>query len=844
MSARYPKGGAQKQREKKDQQKQLDELLKKTPKLQSFWTTNVQASEATSSSSADVDCDVSMIVQVPGSPAVGLQQAVKVEGEDLSDNDEQSSIKIDCSFPDDVGLWLKVTDELANFWIKQGSLKCQHFDDDFNKSARKIGNETRICPKTLFTRVHPGTGESLRRSWLCYSPSTGRVYCFACKLLSADLNSFATDGFAAWQNAQRDVSRHENGDSHRGAMMALVSRSQMLGRIDSDIVKQMQSRIDYWCNVLHRIIAVVKFLAERGLSFRGQDEIFGSTHNGNYLGTLELLAQFDPFLANHLHEHGNKGKGRISYLSSTICEEFIQLMGQQVFNKIVQEIKHAKYFSVSLDSTPDISHVDQLTCVFRYVLDDGPVERFFTFLDMHGHTGEQLAASLISFMEDNDIHISNCRGQSYDNASNMSGKYKGVQALIRSKNPLADYIPCVAHSLNLVGKCAAESCSQANSFFDFVQSLYVFFSRSTHRWSILVTAMSTADAHVPVLKQLSETRWSARADATSALLKGFTEIRLALCTMRDAVDEKMEVRKEAEGLARRMDTLELGIMTSLWAAVMERFNKTSMFLQGAQLDLNTAVKLLTSLVDYVQSIRSRFEEFEAYGKKLSGTDQYKEERSRKRQRNTRNDDGDAPDTVMSASDTFKTGSFYVIIDRLSSELHNRKEAYSQLRDRFGFLSVIEQLSVDDIAAASSQLIECYPADLEDSLADEWVQFVSFARPELLKQQQPKPSESGDDNKISNELLMYQLLKTTNLDETFPNVEITLRIYLCMMVTACSGERSFSKLKRIKNELRSTMKQSRLNMLSLMSIEHTVLRQIDFSDIISEFASRKARKYLK
>lgn len=32
---------------------------------------------------------------------------------------------------------------------------------------------------------------------------------------------------------------------------------------------------------------------------------------------------------------------------------------------------------------------------------------------------------------------------------------------------------------------------------------------------------------------------------------------------------------------------------------------------------------------------------------------------------------------------------------------------------------------------------------------------------------------------------------------FPNVEIALRIFLSMMVTNCSGERSFSKLKRIK-----------------------------------------------
>jgi hypothetical protein len=88
----------------------------------------------------------------------------------------------------------------------------------------------------------------------------------------------------------------------------------------------------------------------------------------------------------------------------------------------------------------------------------------------------------------------------------MSGKYKGVQALVKERHPLAEYVPCVAHSLNLVGKCAAESCQQATSFFDFVQSLYVFFSRSTHQWAVLLAAISSSDDSVPVIKQLSDTR--------------------------------------------------------------------------------------------------------------------------------------------------------------------------------------------------------------------------------------------------------------------------------------------------------------------------------------------------
>ena len=59
-----------------------------------------------------------------------------------------------------------------------------------------------------------------------------------------------------------------------------------------------------------------------------------------------------------------------------------------------------------------------------------------------------------------------------------------------------------------------------------------------------------------------------------------------------------------------------------------------------------------------------------------------------------------------------------------------------------------------------------------------------------------------------------------------------------MVTNCNGERSFSKLKYIKNMLR--MMKERVTHLSLMSIEYDILRETDFDDLITDFAQRKGR----
>ena len=57
----------------------------------------------------------------------------------------------------------------------------------------------------------------------------------------------------------------------------------------------------------------------------------------------------------------------------------------------------------------------------------------------------------------------------------MSGKYSGLQARIRERNHLADYIPCFAHSLNLVGHSAVDNISVASKFFELVENAYCFF---------------------------------------------------------------------------------------------------------------------------------------------------------------------------------------------------------------------------------------------------------------------------------------------------------------------------------------------------------------------------------
>lgn len=66
--------------------------------------------------------------------------------------------------------------------------------------------------------------------------------------------------------------------------------------------------------------------------------------------------------------------------------EFISILGKQVFKiKNLSELKTAKYFSVSVDSTPDYSHIDQMIFIIRIFKDDNPVKSFLEFIYITQH---------------------------------------------------------------------------------------------------------------------------------------------------------------------------------------------------------------------------------------------------------------------------------------------------------------------------------------------------------------------------------------------------------------------------------------------------------------------------
>ena len=174
------------------------------------------------------------------------------------------------------------------------------------------------------------------------------------------------------------------------------------------------------------------------------------------------------------------------YLSWRSQNEFIEECAKIVLNAIVDEVKRALYYSIIVDGAPDTSHTEKITFILRYAhLNEENAweicERFLKMEDCEKKKGYDLAELICKVLKEHGIQLKNCRGQGYDNGSNMPGSYNGAQAIIREKNPEAVFFPCSAYSLNLCGVHAAESNAVVKSFFGNIQKLYNLFSPSRLR---------------------------------------------------------------------------------------------------------------------------------------------------------------------------------------------------------------------------------------------------------------------------------------------------------------------------------------------------------------------------
>ena len=104
-------------------------------------------------------------------------------------------------------------------------------------------------------------------------------------------------------------------------------------------------------------------------------------------------------------------------------------------------------------------------------------ERCIGTINQSNLKGKVLTNTILSYSKSLNLPLEKMIGQGYNGASSMCGKEKGVQAIVKESCPLAAYVRCLAHVLNLllVKPCAIP---KIHCKFDFIGDIASFFNQA------------------------------------------------------------------------------------------------------------------------------------------------------------------------------------------------------------------------------------------------------------------------------------------------------------------------------------------------------------------------------
>ena len=102
-------------------------------------------------------------------------------------------------------------------------------------------------------------------------------------------------------------------------------------------------------------------------------------------------------------------------------------VGFYILSKLNAEVKSSGMFSILTDKAPDVYNKENLSLVERFV--DGSKSVHEAFVGFH--LVRRVQWLIVNAVAELSLSMNDCRGQSYDGAGNMAGRYAGAATLIQ-----------------------------------------------------------------------------------------------------------------------------------------------------------------------------------------------------------------------------------------------------------------------------------------------------------------------------------------------------------------------------------------------------------------------------
>ncbi|XP_022852849.1 zinc finger MYM-type protein 1-like [Olea europaea var. sylvestris] len=458
-------------------------------------------------------------------------------------------------------------------------------------------------------------------SWLEYSVEKDAAYCLYCYLFRTSSGkqgggeSFVGEGFTYWKDKKRlhtHVGLHDS--AHNQARIKCEVLMNQEQHIQSVFYKQSEQARNAYVTRLNASIDCVRVLLRQGHSFRGHDESEDSSNPAINAVTL----------GNAPHN--------CKLTSPVVQKDIVNACAIETINVIIKDVGDS-LFSILVDESCDVSMKEQMSIVLRYVDNSGHVnERFIGIEHVTSTTALSLKAAIDKVFSRYNLSMSRLRGQGYDGASNMQGKFNGLKTLILKESPCAFYIQCFAHQLQLALVAVAKKNIPITNFFRVVGNVINTVGASSKRCDLLrekqldfiVEALEKGEIlsgrglnQETTLQRSGDTRWSSHYNSLVSLLAMFSSVLNVLAIIVEDESCSCDQRSDATDLLELIQRFDFAFNLQLMKSVLTMSNELSKALQRKDQDIVNAIQLVRLCKRRLQIMRderwdSFFEEVSSF----------------------------------------------------------------------------------------------------------------------------------------------------------------------------------------------------------------------------------------
>lgn len=694
------------------------------------------------------------------------------------------------------------------------------------------------------------------RNWLTYSISTNRVFCLTCMLFGGHRASqtFTTQGWNDWTNGSRVLDGHETSKPHKAAE---VERLQWLTRrtVGHLVAKHSTDVVQENRNVVSCMIDSVKYLAQEMIALRGH-----KTNSGKLYNLFKLIGKYSPAAASYIcrieTSRAKNKKMDTNFLSHANTQLLLNVMCRLVVQEIVKEVKTHKKCSIIADGTYDSSKKEATVLLLRYIETDDesgpqPVERLIDVFTSGSSSGAYLCETILASLQKSGIDVQWVVGQGYDGAGNVRGKCAGLKTRIQKVNSKAVYVWCFGHRFNLVIEATVSCSRDVKNALGLLEELYVFFSGHKRNDAFMEAQKSTKYKHQ--LKRVVCTRWNSKQAAVETTLTCFGAILSAIAYLTSEDDMDSATISGALGISARLRDFRFVLTLHILKAIFQVAGPVSRQLQGVVVDLAMAAQLVTNCREQFAFMRDSKHVDDVWQSLVQEATNFAETHEintvivERRKIRKRMDGEESRDEAMTGLHRMKVEVFIPVLDEICAQMNDRFcDEQAQLLQEISLFSSGNLRRRPQLQASNIRILcSTYNFDAE-AVAVEYEEFRSAYKTlegQISNTSQLANSENNNSDTIDTSVdqgraSLNNFLSPLQLLSQLTGYPHLLRVYwtlLTLPVTSCSAERALSKLRIVKNRLRSTMSDPWLKSLMILAAEKDLVDKLSNDAIIDCFA---------